>query len=121
MIIVTALLILAIILAIVGPPLWRYFHSYASTDDAEIDGHINPISSRINGTVIAVYVENTYEVKRGDPLVEIDPRDYQVAVESARANLAEAQAALQSSRQDYAVAQANIAQAVAPTTRLSAT
>jgi membrane fusion protein, multidrug efflux system len=52
-------------------------------------------------------------VKRGDSLVEIDPRDYQVAVESARANLAEAQAGLQSSRQDYAVAQANITQAVA--------
>jgi membrane fusion protein, multidrug efflux system len=53
-------LLLAAALAIAGPPLWRYFHSYASTDDAEIDGHINPISSRINGTVIAVSVENTY-------------------------------------------------------------
>lgn len=111
LIIVAVVVLIAI--AIAAPFLWSYFHSYASTDDAEIDGHINPISSRINGTVTAVFVENTYKVERGALLVKIDPRDYQVAVESARANLAEANAALQSSRQDYDVALANIAQAVA--------
>ena len=46
---------------------WNYLQSYQWTDDAEIDGHLDPISTRINDTVIRVYVENTYHVKEGQP------------------------------------------------------
>ena len=63
-----------------------------STDDAQIDGHIDPLSSRINGTVIAVHGEDDDRVHKGELLVEIDPRDFQVAVAHARASLDLAQA-----------------------------
>jgi membrane fusion protein, multidrug efflux system len=55
------------------------------TDDAEIDGHLDPISTRIDGTVVHVYVENTSHVTKGQAPVDLDPHDYQVAVESAAA------------------------------------
>ena len=80
------LLVLAV--GAVSPFAWNYLQSYESTDDAQIDGHIDPLSSRINGTVIRVHAENNDRVKAGELLVEIDPRDYQVAVENAAANLA---------------------------------
>jgi membrane fusion protein (multidrug efflux system) len=83
------------ILAAGGFYLWGYLNSYESTDDAQIDGHLNPISTRIAGTVKAVYVEENQVVKAGQVLVEIDPADYQVAVERARAEVAQAQAQVQ--------------------------
>jgi membrane fusion protein, multidrug efflux system len=75
---------------------WRYFSSYESTDDAEVDGHVMPISARISGYVAKVNVDDNQDVHAGDVLVEIDPRDYQVAVDQARANVADAQATAQS-------------------------
>jgi hypothetical protein len=80
----------AAILSIAGIHYLNYLHSYEWTDDAQIDGHINPISPRIDGTIVHVYVEDTYRVKKGDRLADIDPRDYQVALDQARANLAQA-------------------------------
>src|SRR5215510_9988839 len=74
--------------------LWRYFGTYESTDDAQVDGHIHAISARITGYVSQVLVEDQQVVKTGDPLVIIDPRDYQVAVEKAQADLADAVAVL---------------------------
>jgi membrane fusion protein (multidrug efflux system) len=75
---------------------WRYFSSYESTDDAEVDGHVMPVSARISGYVSKVNVDDNQNVHAGDVLVEIDPRDYQVAVDQARANVADAQATAQS-------------------------
>src|SRR6202167_6738005 len=75
---------------------WRYFASYESTDDAEVDGHVMPVSARISGYVAKVNVNDNQDVHAGDVLVEIDPRDYQVAVDQARANVADAQATAQS-------------------------
>ena len=103
----------AAILSIAGIHYLNYLHSYEWTDDAQIDGHINPISPRIDGTIVHVYVEDTYRVKKGDRLADIDPRDYQVALDQARANLAQAGAALNAARHDYGVAMANLAQAEA--------
>src|SRR5882672_28060 len=80
-----ALLILAI--GALSPLAWNYLQSYESTDDAQIDGHIDPLSSRINGTVIRVHAEDNDRVKAGKLLVEIDPRDYEVAAEQAMARL----------------------------------
>jgi membrane fusion protein (multidrug efflux system) len=71
---------------------WRYFSSYESTDDAEVDGHVMPVSARISGYVAKVNVSDNQYVQAGNVLVEIDPRDYQVAVDQARAVVADAQA-----------------------------
>jgi hypothetical protein len=82
------LVLLVLAAGAVAPFARNYLQSYESTDDAQIDGHIDPLSSRINGTVVRVHAENNDRVKVGELLVEIDPRDYQVAVENAAANLA---------------------------------
>ena len=105
-ILLLAMLILAV--AAVSPFVWNYIESYESTDDAQIDGHIDPLSSRIDGTVVAVHVENNDRVKAGELLVEIDPRDYEVAVAQAKARLELAVAQVASSKQDYAASQANV-------------
>jgi membrane fusion protein (multidrug efflux system) len=101
-----ALLIVAI--GAVAPFAWSYLQSYQSTDDAQIDGHIDPLSSRIDGTVIAVHAEDDDRVTKGELLVEIDPRDYEVAVEQAKARLELARAQVASAKQDYAAALANV-------------
>jgi membrane fusion protein (multidrug efflux system) len=72
--------------------LWRYLASYESTDDAQIDGHVNSVSARIGGHVVKLNVEDNQYVEKGTVLVEIDPADYEVAVAQARAVYAEAQA-----------------------------
>jgi membrane fusion protein, multidrug efflux system len=103
----------ATLLSIGGLRFWNYLQSYQWTDDAEIEGHLDPISTRINDTVIHVYVENTYHVKKGEVLVDLDPRDYQVAVENASANLVEAQQGVKAAQQSYDLSLANLAAAVA--------
>jgi membrane fusion protein, multidrug efflux system len=105
---VVLLALLVVALAALSPFAWNYLQSYESTDDAQIDGHIDPLSSRINGTVIQVHVENNDRVKAGELLVEIDPRDYQVAAEQAKAQLELAVAQVASAKQDYAAALANV-------------
>jgi membrane fusion protein (multidrug efflux system) len=110
-------LILALLIAAVlcagGLRFWNYLQSYEWTDDAEVDGHLDPISTRIDGTVVHVYVENTYHVKAGQPLVDLDPRDYQVAVENAAANLAEAVQGVKAAQQNYILSVANLDGAIA--------
>lgn len=106
---IPALIVLLIVLGVGGYLLWQYLGSYESTDDAEIDGHVDAISARINGHVDEVMVEDAQVVKAGDVLVKIDPHDYQVAAAQAEANLAEAQAALQSSRTDVPIVSTNTA------------
>jgi membrane fusion protein (multidrug efflux system) len=71
---------------------WLYSRRYESTDDAQVDGHLNGITARIDGDVKAVYVEENQTVKAGDLLVELDPRDYEVAVEQAQAQMMKAEA-----------------------------
>jgi membrane fusion protein, multidrug efflux system len=97
-----------IMIGAVAPFAWIYLQSYQSTDDAQIDGHIDPLSSRIDGTVVAVHAEDDDRVKRGELLVEIDPRDYEVAVEQARAQLGLAPAQVASAQQDYAATLAKV-------------
>ena len=71
--------------------LWRS-SGRVSTDDAQVDGHITQVSARVGGTVTTVNVKENQHVAAGDLLIELDPRDYQVAVDRARAELADAQA-----------------------------
>ncbi len=101
-----ALLVLTV--GAVSPFAWNYLQSYQATDDAEIDGHIDPLSSRIDGTVTQVHVEDDERVRKGDLLVEIDPRDNEVAVEQAQARLELALAQVASAKQDYASALAMV-------------
>jgi len=88
-----AVVIALIVLLVVGFFAYRYFTSYESTDDAQVDGHINSVSARISGHVIKLNVQDNQYVQAGTVLVEIDPADYQIAYERARADLADAQAA----------------------------
>jgi len=92
--------ILAVVLAlaIAGYFLWQYESGRESTDDARIDGHVDPISARVGGHVIGVHFEDNQYVKAGTVLVEIDPRDYQVALDRAQADLATAQATAQAAQ-----------------------
>jgi membrane fusion protein, multidrug efflux system len=93
-----ALIIAAIVLLVAGFFLWRYFASYESTDDAQIDGHLNSISARVSGHVSKLLVNDNQYVEAGTPLLEIDPRDYQVAVDRAKAAYADAMAAAEAAR-----------------------
>jgi membrane fusion protein, multidrug efflux system len=97
-----------IVIGAVAPFAWNYLQSYQSTDDAQIDGHIDPLSSRIDGTVVGVHAEDDDRVTRGELLIEIDPRDYEVAVEQARAQLGLALAQVASAQQDYAASLAKV-------------
>jgi membrane fusion protein, multidrug efflux system len=106
---ILVLLVILIALAVGGYQLWIYLGSYEDTDDAEIDGHVDAISARINGHLSEVLVEDAQVVKAGDPLVRIDPKDYQVAVAKAEADLADAQAALAGSRTDVPIVSTNTA------------
>jgi membrane fusion protein, multidrug efflux system len=85
---------------------WRYFSAYESTDDAEVDGHINAISARINGYVLDVPVDNERYVKAGDVLARIDPKDYAVALAQAEADLAAAESSSQGYRTNVPVTSA---------------
>ena len=72
--------------------LWHYLSGFESTDDAQVDVHLYPVSARISGYVQAVHVEDNEYVQEGATLVEIDPKNYQVAEAKAQANLETAEA-----------------------------
>lgn len=82
-----------IVLLIAGIFAYRYFTSYESTDDAQVDGHINSVSARVSGHVVKLNIRDNQYVQAGTVLVEIDPADYQVAYERAKADFQDAQAA----------------------------
>lgn len=91
-----ALIVCGIVLLVAGFFFWRYLGSYESTDDAQIDGHLNAISTRVSGHVVKLLVNDNQYVEAGTPLVEIDPKDYQVAVAQAKAAYQDAQATAES-------------------------
>jgi membrane fusion protein, multidrug efflux system len=88
------IVIAVIILLVIGAGIFYWRSTFSEdTDDAQVDGDLYQVSSRVTGQVIKVYVEDNQPIKVGDPIAEIDPRDYQVALEQAQANLASSQAA----------------------------
>ena len=93
-----ALIVGGIVLLVAVFFLWRYLSSYESTDDAQVDGHLNAISARVSGHVLKLLVNDNQYVDAGAPLVEIDPKDYQLAVNSARAAYQDALALAQSTQ-----------------------
>jgi membrane fusion protein (multidrug efflux system) len=86
------------VLALAGVLYYLYTQTYESTDDANVDGHMDPIASRIDGTIIAVHVDDNNTVKIGDPLVELDPSDSKVSVAQAQAQYDQAMASVKTAR-----------------------
>ncbi|MEO6239115.1 MAG: HlyD family secretion protein [Vicinamibacterales bacterium] len=96
-------MILLVLIAI-GGYFWFTSRDKEATDDAQVDGHITQLSPRVGGAVTKVMVSNNQAVKAGEVLVEIDPRDYQIAVASATAELADAQATAAAARTGVPIA-----------------
>ena len=96
------IVIAVVILLVIGGALF-YWHSTFSedTDDAQVDGDLYEVSSRVTGQVINVYVKDNQAVEAGQAIADIDPKDYQVAFDQAQANLASAEA-------DYEQAHVNV-------------
>jgi membrane fusion protein (multidrug efflux system) len=88
------ILLVALALAIVAIsiPLYRYYTAWESTDDAQIDGYVYPVSARVSGYVTRVTVDDNQRVEAGTVLVQLDPKDYAVTVANAKATLANDQA-----------------------------
>ena len=82
--------VILLIAAGVGLRYWLQSRNFESTDDAEVEAHLNSISSRVDGAITHVYVDENQFVKAGDALVDLDQSDFQVAVDQARAQLAQA-------------------------------
>ncbi len=90
-----AWLIFGLFVLVLGVGAAAYLHFTAgreTTDDAQIDGHIHPVSPRVTGTVVKLLVRDNQRVKAGDVLLVVDPQPYQVAVDRAKADVAEAEA-----------------------------
>ena len=89
---VVVVLLVVAILATGGILYWNYAQTYESTDDAQIDSHLNGISARIAGTVTAIHADENQFVKAGQLVAELDPSDYSVALTQAQAEMAQKQA-----------------------------
>jgi membrane fusion protein (multidrug efflux system) len=98
---------IALILLLAGIGLYLHSRGYEDTDDAQVDGHLNPISSRIDGTIKAVHADDNQAVEAGTLLVELDPSDDQIAFEKAQ------------SQHDQAVAQLGSAHPNLPITLIN--
>jgi membrane fusion protein, multidrug efflux system len=91
------------VLAIGGVFIWHYLSGFESTDDAQVDVHLYPVSARISGYIQQVNVDDNQWVDAGSALVEIDPTDYQVALARSQAALATSEAAAKSLNIDVPV------------------
>jgi len=96
-----------LLLVVIG--LIAYYHNRESTDDAQVDGHITPVASKIYGRVAEVLVTDNEPVKAGQVLVKVDPRDYQAALDQAKAALALAESDAASAGVDIPRTRENVA------------
>lgn len=92
-----------IVLAVAGALFWHYLSGFVSTDDAQVDVHLYPVSARISGYVQTVNVDDNQWVNEGSTLVEIDPRDYEVALAKAQAALITSEATAKGSNIDVPI------------------
>jgi membrane fusion protein, multidrug efflux system len=97
--------LLAFLVVGIGAGWYVYSLGYESTDDAQVDGHLNPIAARVDGTVKAVHVDDNQSVEAGTLLVELDPNDNEVAMQQAKAQYDEAQAQLSASHPNLPITQ----------------
>ena len=116
-------ILIGVVIAIVaGVGVWLYRTAgRETTDDAQVDAHVAQISARVGGTVLRVPVKDNQPIDADATLVEIDPRDYQIAVERARAELLDAEAAAKAARSNVPItsttAASNVTNARAPSSR----
>jgi len=95
-----------VVVIVVAAGAWVWATSgRESTDDAQVDAHVTPIAARVGGTVLNVPVVDNQQVDAGALLVQIDPRDYEVALEKARAELADAEATVVAARANVPITQ----------------
>jgi len=97
------ILVVLVVLIIAGVFFWRYLSGFESTDDAQVDVHLYPVSARISGYIVKVNVEDNQWVEAGSTLVEIDPKDYEVSVARTQAALDTSEAMAKSSNIDVPV------------------
>jgi membrane fusion protein (multidrug efflux system) len=103
------LIVGGVVLVVALAGLFVYYHNRESTDDAQVDGHITPIASKIYGRVAQVMVDDNQPVKAGQVLVKIDPRDYQASLDQAKAQLALAESDARSAGVDVPRTRENVA------------
>jgi len=94
----TILVAVAVVVAAAVLLAWWHFAGREETDDAQIEAHVSPVAARVGGTVLEVLVRDNQHVDKGELLVRIDPRDYQVALARAEADLAETEASARAAR-----------------------
>ncbi len=103
-------IVIGVVLLLIIAAVFFYWRSTFTedTDDAQVDGNLYQVSSRITGHVIKVYVNDNQQVQQGDALVDIDPTDYQVALDQAQADLANAQAQYVQASVNVPITQVNV-------------
>ena len=94
----------ALILIAAGYAGWQYLSQWESTDDAQIEGHIHPVNAKVGGTITSVNVRDNQPVPAGTVLVQLDAREYEIAVARAEADLAEARAGVTAAQAGVPVA-----------------
>jgi membrane fusion protein, multidrug efflux system len=110
------IVIAVIILLVIGAGIFYWRSTFTEdTDDAQVDGDLYQVSSRVTGQVIKVYVDDNQKIDTGAPIAEIDPKDYQVALEQAQANLASAQAAAIQQTVNVPITNVNVSTSVSTT------
>ena len=105
--------IVALALIVGGVLYYLWSSHFQSTDDAFVDGYISRVSAQVSARVEKLLVQDNQQVRAGDVLIELDPRDYQARVDQARASLGQAEAALLQAQSQLAVQQANVDQSQA--------
>ena len=114
--------VVGLIAVVAGVIYWLHARHFVSTDDAYIDGHVTQTAAQVSAPVLALHIDDNQFVHKGDLLVELDPTDYQVALEqaeaqaaSARGRLAQAQAQIESAKAAVTQASAEVQAAARPT------
>jgi membrane fusion protein (multidrug efflux system) len=97
--------LVALVLVAISTGWYLYSRGYESTDDAQVDGHLNPIAARIDGTIKAVHVDDNQAIQAGTLLIELDPNDDKVALQQAQAQYDEALAQLGASHPSLPITQ----------------
>jgi membrane fusion protein, multidrug efflux system len=101
------IIVVAVLVVLAGLYYWHSTYT-EDTDDAQVDGDLYQVSSRVAGQVLKVYVEDNQLVHQGDPIADIDPRDLQVALAQEQANLASAQAEYVQARSNVPITAVNV-------------
>jgi membrane fusion protein, multidrug efflux system len=110
------IIIAVVILLVIGAAIFYWRSTFTEdTDDAQVDGDLYQVSSRVTGQVIKVYIDDNQQVQAGQAIAEIDPKDYQVALEQAQANLASAQAAALQATVNVPITSVNVHTSVSTT------